>query len=275
MVRKLFLLFLISFCFSGTVLSHCITLGQNPETAFPVCGTTVFTQSTVPLCLGGVIQAPGCEQAGSPYENRNPFWYKFTCFQSGTLSFVITPLAMNEDYDWQLFDVTGLPPSSVFTNPSTIVTGNWAGTYGTTGASASGVSFIQCASQPGDNKPTFARSPNLIQGRDYILLISHFTNTQSGYNLSFGGGTAVITDPTEPHFSSVRAVCDGTSMYVKLNKKMKCGSLAADGSDFSINTGITSIISAVGIGCSSGFDTDSVLLTLNNPLPPRELYHYY
>src|SRR5687768_10982835 len=157
---------------------RCTTLGQNPETAFPVCGTTIFTQSTVPICGEGSITAPGCEGIGSPYPDRNPFWYKFRCYQSGTLSFVITPLGANEDYDWQLFDVTGLPPASVYTNSSTTVTGNWAGTYGPTGASSTGVPPpIQCASDPADNRPTFARSPNLIAGHDYILLVSHFSNT--------------------------------------------------------------------------------------------------
>lgn len=268
MGRKLLLILLGFICLHQIAIGQaCTTLGQNPETAFPVCGTTVFHQTTVPICGVGQIIAPGCESLGSPYGDKNPFWYKFTCYQSGTLSFVITPLAANEDYDWELFDVTGLPPSSVYTNTSTIVTGNWSGTYGPTGASSGGVNFIQCSSVPSDNKPTFALSPALIAGHDYILLVSHFSDTQSGYDLSFGGGTAVITDPSEPHLAGARAACDGTVMYVKLNKKMKCNSVAPNGSDFTINTALTNIISATGIGCSAGFDTDSLMLTLNNPLP--------
>ncbi|MEO6584482.1 MAG: gliding motility-associated C-terminal domain-containing protein [Ferruginibacter sp.] len=247
---------------------NCTTLGQTPETAFPVCGTTSFIQNTVPICTNGSIIVPGCESQGSPYPNKNPFWYKFTCFQSGSLNFTITPLSANEDYDWQLFDITGLPPNIVFTMLSAIVTGNWSGSYGATGTSSTGVPFIQCGSNPADNAPRFALSPNIIQGHNYILLISHFTDTQSGYTLSFGGGTSVITDPNMPHLGNARAACDGTVMYVTLNKKMKCSSLAADGSDFSISTGFTTIINAVGVGCSNGFDTDSLALTLGSPLPP-------
>jgi gliding motility-associated-like protein len=247
----------------------CTTLGQTPATAFPVCGTTTFTQSTVPLCANGAIIAPGCEGIGSPYPEKNPFWYKFTCYQSGTLNFALTPPAgQDEDYDWELFDITGLPVSSVYTNTSTIVTYNWSGTYGATGASGSGSPTLQCASDPTNHTPSFALSPNLIIGHEYLLLVSHFTDNQSGYVLSFDGGTAVITDPTEPHLANARAACDGTVMHIKLNKKMKCSSLAADGSDFSINTPLTAIIGASGVGCSTGFDTDSIVLTLNNPLPP-------
>ena len=44
--------------------------------------------------------------------------------------------------------------------------------------------------------------------------------------------------------------------------------MTADGSDFSISPAVSNVISANGYGCTNGFDMDSVLLTLNNPLPP-------
>ncbi len=269
MKRILIIIILIFISLGNFVLGQaCTTLGQNPETAFPVCGTTTFNQPGVPICTSNSLFVPGCNGTAD-YQNKNPFWYKFTCYQSGTLSFTITPIGANEDYDWQLYDVTGLAPASVYTNQNIIVTGNWSGSYGPTGASATGVPPpIQCASDPTVNAPRFARSPNLIQGHDYLLLVSHFTDNESGYNLSFGGGTAVITDPTEPHLANARAACDGTVMYLKINKKVKCASLAADGSDFTINTPLTNIIAAQGVGCNAGFDTDSIILTLNNPLPP-------
>jgi hypothetical protein len=97
---------------------------------------------------------------------------------------------------------------------------------------------------------------------------SRFSDSQSGYSLSFGGGTANITDPIIPNLLKARAACDGSSVSVKLNKKMKCSSLASNGSDFSISPTIAPITSAVGIGCSTGFDMDSVVLTLAGRVPP-------
>jgi gliding motility-associated-like protein len=247
----------------------CTTLGQNPSTAFPVCGSTVFSQNTVPICSSANLYVPGCSGLGNAdYQNKNPFWYKFTCFQTGTLGFQITPINAGDDYDWQLYDITGHNPDDIYTINSLIVTGNWSGTYGATGASATGVNFIQCASSPADNLPTFAKMPTLIQGHEYILLVSHYTDTQSGYSLSFGGGTAVITDPLEPHLKAATATCDGTQFRININKKMKCKSLAADGSDFSINTASTNIVAATGYGCNSSFDMDSVILTLSSPIAP-------
>lgn len=250
----------------------CTTLGQNPGTAFPVCGTDEFIQGTVPVCGTHTVPVQ-CGGVGILYEDKNPYWYKFTCFGAGTLGFTITPNNLNDDYDWQLFDITGRNPDDVYTDASLFVACNWSGNTssqpgytGITGASAEGNSLINCG---GYDYPTFSAMPQLIEGHTYILLISHFSgDSQSGYSLSFKGGTANITDPTQPAVLSARAVCNGYEMIVVLNKKMKCTSAAVNGSDFTINTGAASIISATGIGCNTGFDMDSVLLTLDKPLPP-------
>ena len=247
----------------------CTTLGQSPSTAFPVCGTTIFEQDNVPICDGGVLFVPGCSgTSNADYSNRNPFWYRFTCYTSGTLGFVITPKDLGDDYDWQLYDITGLNPNDIFTNHNIIVSGNWSGSSGLTGASATGVGFIQCASNPAiEDKPRFAKMPNLVAGHEYLLLVSHFTDTQSGYSLSFNGGTAVITDPKEPHLDKATASCDGKKIVLKLNKKMKCNSITATGSEFSIVPAVTTVISAEAKNCNSSFDFDEITITLANNLP--------
>src|ERR1700759_2653604 len=86
--------------------SPCTALGQTPATAFPVCGSSVFTQSSVPACVNGNVTAPCSAGTGNIYEDLNPYWYKFTCFVSGTLGFTIAPKDAGDDYDWQIFDVT-------------------------------------------------------------------------------------------------------------------------------------------------------------------------
>ena len=127
----LIFLFLVQKGFS----QPCITLGQTPSTAFPVCGTSTFTQNNVPICSTNDLYVPGCSGVGTAlYANKNPFFYRFTCFTAGTLGFLISPLATNEDYDWQLYDITGHNADDIFTDTSLVVTGNWSGTYGNTGA---------------------------------------------------------------------------------------------------------------------------------------------
>lgn len=242
----------------------CTVHGQTPSTAFPVCGTKDFVQESVPLCSNHAV--PG----GCGTDDTNPFWYKFTCFKSGTLGFVITPKNLNEDYDWQLFDITGHSPNDVYTIEALTVTANWAGTYGKTGTSSNGVNYRQCGSDPSDNKPTFAAMPNIVQGHTYLLLISHFTPSQSGYSLSFNGGSASITDTVPPSLVKAAANCEGTGITILLNKKMKCASLASNGTDFSIDAPGVNVVSASAVSCGSGFDMDSVFIKLSKALTPGD-----
>src|SRR6266700_3394492 len=111
----------------------CTTLGQTPATAFPICGIDTFSQVNVPLCFSHDMPVPSCQGDSAEYQDRNPFWYRFTCYTSGTLGFLITPTNLGDDYDWMLYDITGHNPNEVFTNEALIVTGNWAGTFGATG----------------------------------------------------------------------------------------------------------------------------------------------
>jgi len=101
------------------------------------------------------------------------------------------------------------------------------------------------------------------------LLVSHFSGSgQSGYKLTFSGGTASITDTTQPALAAAQAICNSI-IGVRLNKSMTCASLTSTGSDFSITPmppGIQ-IVSGAGNNCGSGFDMDSVTLTLSGPLP--------
>ncbi len=268
-LKRFTLLFLLGFiCFSGFSQTPCATLGQNPATAFPVCGTDTFHQSTVPVCGGNAIPTPGC----SGLFDQNPYWYRFKCFTAGSLGFLITPNNLSDDYDWQIFDITGRNPNDVYTDVSLFVACNWSGESGNTGATPSGSKLTTCGSVAQPYESPFSAMPQLIEGHEYILMISHFSgNDQSGYSLSFGGsngGSANITDPTEPALAGARAICDGIKMTVKLSKKMKCSSLNADGSDFTITPAFALIIAAEGINCNNGFDMDSIVLTLASPVPP-------
>lgn len=269
--RKLLIRFLgILLLFSNGLKAQqaCSALGQTPSTAFPVCGTNTFQQNTVPLCGGRTVPTP-CSDAAD-YTDINPYWYKFTCFTSGSLGFMITPATNSDDYDWQLFDVTGHNPDDVYTNASLFVCCNWSANSGKTGTKAGASRSVNCS---GYSYPNTSAMPNLIQGHNYLLLISHFTSSQSGYSLEFGGGTASITDTTMPLLSKIKPVCDGSQLMLVLNKQMVCSSLATDGSDFTLSVSATpgrQIIGASSSSCATGFDMDTVLLQLDGALAPGD-----
>lgn len=245
----------------------CPNLGQTPQSAFPICGTRNLVQNSVPLCSGRVLRLDFCSRVDprTDYTDRNPYYYKFTCYQAGTLGFTITPKDLGDDYDWHVFDVTGRNVNDIFTDMSMQVCGNWSSNPGVTGASTAGQGLINCA---GPTYPNFSSMPTLQVGHEYLLLVSHFTNTQSGYSLAFGGGTAVITDPKTGDFVSAAYKCLDNRVAVKLSKRLRCATLAANGSDFELLGTAARITGAQGVNCGSGFDMDSVILQLDRPLTP-------
>jgi gliding motility-associated-like protein len=271
MQRLKYLFILPLFLIAKTVIAQnaCSTLGQTPPTAFPVCGLDTFTQGSVPGCADHSVPVPGCSSANINYSDVNPYWYRFTCYASGTLEFKIQPEDLNDDYDWQVFDITNFNPNDVYFNSALFVVGNWAGSYGITGTSSSAVNSIECASFPGDGVSTFSKPPTLLQGHTYLLMVSHFSGAnQSGYKLYFTGGTASIVDPLTPGMLYVDASCDRTELHLKMNKRIKCSSLSSDGSEFTIPSVSYKIASVTGVGCDSSFDLDSIVINLKSPLPP-------
>ena len=164
------------------VQAQCTTLGQTPATAFPVCGTSVFSQANVPSCVNRQVIVPGCGSENTYYD-VNPFWYRFTCFTSGTLGFLIDPISADDDYDWQIWDITGIDPSTIHNNTSAAIAANWSGLKGQTGTSSGAAKLFECGSFNNNNPPKFSRLPNLVAGHTYILMISNFSNSQRGYKL--------------------------------------------------------------------------------------------
>ena len=275
MFKKLpILLIVFNVCIleNNTFSQSCSTLlGQNPSSAIPVCGTKNFHQSGAASCSAGPTPIPsnsGC----TSYNSDNSFWYKFHCFQTGTLGFVINGTVASADYDWEVFDVTGRNPNDALTDVSLQVSLNLYGVSSSnppfpnypTGCTSAGNGNAHCE---GETNP-FNAMPVILVGHDYLLMITNFQSSGSGYDLAFGGGTANITDPLEPHMLSARAACDGTQATIKLNKQMNCNSLSANGSEFFITPAVANVIAATGFGCTNGFNMDSLILTLDTPLPP-------
>ncbi|GAC1531143.1 MAG: hypothetical protein NVS3B15_10400 [Sediminibacterium sp.] len=159
----------------------------------------------------------------------------------------------------------------VYSDTSLIVGYNWSGEVGITGTSASARNMFECGStRNGPVIPIFSSLPTLKTGHEYLLLVSHFSGSeQSGYTLSFQGGTASIVNPVVPVIQNAYAVCDGTEIIVRLNKKINCSSIDPGGTDFSISGPVpVSIVSASGNGCATGFDSDTILVKLKGVLAP-------
>jgi gliding motility-associated-like protein len=238
----------------------CTNIGQTPSSAILLCGTGSYTQNSVPIC--GSLNVPTPCPNTTTYQNINPYWFRLNCFSSGTLSFVITPNDLNDNYDWQLFDVTGRNDDDALTDPSLFLACNWCPDPGETGATVDGTRLTVCTET---SLELFSSMPNIIVGHEYLLMVSHRNPSSSGFQIGVSGGSASVTDPLEPALISARLSCNSTQIAVYLNKEMHCSSIASDGSDFTLSNGAT--ITSASYSCSSG-QTGLITLSLSNYVPP-------
>ncbi|WP_276132227.1 PKD domain-containing protein [Polluticoccus soli] len=241
---------MIAMICSGVANSYSQINGQVPTTAMGVCNSSLSI-GAVPPYNGGAL--PGsCLAAGA----LNPFWYTFKISANGTLGFTLTPNNLNDDYDFVVYNITGLSPSSVFTG-APVVSCNYSGYTGVTGCVPSGTSSSQGAN--GSNTNALI---NVTAGMKIAVCISHYTSSnQSGYTLAFTGGTSVPVN-IAPELDSVAVNTCNKNLFVKLDASVDCGSIATNGSDFYLMPGNIAIPAAAGIGCGPSTFTSALQLTL-------------
>ncbi|NOT52602.1 MAG: T9SS type B sorting domain-containing protein [Chitinophagaceae bacterium] len=254
--KSSFVVFLIVFSFAGKAQT-CLAPPQTPASAILVCGSAILTQGTPTLC--GQTDVPG---SCTGNQNINPTYFRVACFGSGTLGFIITPDDLTANYNWQLFDITNRNPFDIFSDPSLFVACNWSPEPGETGASIDGINISECS----NSALPFSSMPSVLQGRTYLLMVSNKSGSAGNYQLNFTGGSASITDPVLPQLLVTTVNCDATKISLQLNKSIRCGSIAADGSDFMLSAGANITGAAPGV-CNPQGLTDLVTLSLDQSLP--------
>lgn len=228
---------------------------QNCSAAIPVCAQT-YTQNTSYTGVGTIDEVKNtCLKSGE----KNSVWYVFTTQTAGNFGFTINTV---KDYDYAIYDITTMGCEGIPTATPDVC--NYSATKGLTGMTSSGSGF----SQPASGVPFCSLLP-VAAGRTYVLIISNYTGDATGYTLTFtiGAGYTSITDGIPPTINppaSVTTNCNNT-VTVALSEPVKCSTIAADGSDFTLSNGGT-ITAASGVGCSTNSYTSSVLLTYTAPI---------
>jgi hypothetical protein len=162
-------------------------------------------------------------------------------------------------------DVTGHLPQDVYIMDLRVSL-NLSGQLGNTGCTTAGVTNINCGGGPPLSQ--FNSLPTLIIGHDYLLMVTNWSNSGAGYNLSFSGGTAVLTNNIPPSITNVSLVgCDHSLVKVTFSEDVLCDSITTSGSEFSITNG-TNVITGIVSNCSAGSNSVTELtLQLQTPLP--------
>ncbi|MBC7934299.1 MAG: PKD domain-containing protein [Rhizobacter sp.] len=262
-MRLFTLIFILLILNVNAFAQACSGPGRRPETAVVVCGTLTFNQTDVSTCSGPPLPFTACFDAPIA---ANVYWYRFRCYQTGTLGFLITPLVPT-DIDWTVVDITNRPATDVFANNLSIST-NLSATELPTGCTPAGTGNVNCAG----GTPVLNQMPTITAGSDYLLMVSRYsTFTTQGYTLNFTGGTAVLTDNQLPTVTNVGPIgCNTSQIRVQLSEDILCDSLTANGSEFTITDGTNTYpFTSISSLCSTGQNAITGLtINMQNSLPP-------
>ncbi|MEL6841761.1 MAG: PKD domain-containing protein, partial [Bacteroidota bacterium] len=200
---------------------------------------------------------PSCLASGE----RNDVWYIFTVQTPGLLDFRITPFNIFNDYDWAVYNLTANSCADIFNNPAIEVSCNYSGVSGITGAYQPG----QPASQGGGGTPANAPIP-VLAGETYVLNVSNFTGSGTGYTLDFSQSTAVIFDNIPPIMDTIYSDCSA-NINLEFSENVVCSTV--DVTDFVVSGpgGIHTVTGTGGPNCIAGGSfEDEFALTLNPPI---------
>ncbi|MBK9732098.1 MAG: PKD domain-containing protein [Chitinophagaceae bacterium] len=257
--QKYFLAFLPAF------LIFFSANGQLPEQdcsgALPVC-QNVYVQpnsyageGTQELTFGN----SSCLTQGE----ENSVWYIWTVNVSGSLEFEITPINVNDDYDWAVYNLTNASCADIITGVAPEERCNYSAIPGSTGLSNPYVLTSVGAGGPNQCQPM-----NVTVGETYVLVINNHDGLIGGYTLSFGG-SAVIFDNIPPSPVSIDPFpCTPPDvLHLTVSEQIRCNSISADGSDFFITgPSLVTVAGASSPGCLSGTFTNKIDVQLSGPI---------
>jgi len=203
--------------------------GSDCSSASVLCDKSSFTvQSVTGAGLDPGELANSC--LGSSGES-NSTWFKWTCDQSGSLTFALTPNNLVDDLDFVLYELpNGINNCAGKTVLRCMAAGEDPALYpsachGPTGlrASANDISEPGGCDQGQDN---WLSPVNLVAGRSYALIINNFTSTGNGFQMDFGG-TATFQGPTANFTVSAPATnCASESWTFTDNSSFAFGNIA-------------------------------------------------
>jgi len=186
---------------------------------------------------------------------KNDVWYIFTVNTGGNLGFTITPNSQSDDYDWAVYCLNDYNCEDIYSHISQMqVSCNYSGTAGITGATL--MNGNSCEGAGGSNRCKFIQ---VETGDIYVLNISNFSSSQSGYTLDFGISTANIFDNIPPSIETIYTddiQCGTSSLNFDFNERVLCNSVQA--SDFEITGpgGPYTITDLYGETCDQGGEAE-------------------
>ncbi len=155
-------------------------------------------------------------------------WYKWTCDQSGTLTFDITPNNYdpnkeNDDIDFAIYRLPGglddcankelvrcMASGANINKPYSA----WKICNGPTGLSENSTDVSE---DPGcnDNSDNYVAALNMVSGESYVLIVNNFSQSGLGFSIDFGGSGTFLGPKVDFAVDAVAEFeCDKTITFI-------------------------------------------------------------
>lgn len=206
--------------------------GSDCSSASILCDKSSFTvQSVIGTGLNPDEAANSCLGGLGGNSESNSTWFKWTCDQSGSLTFALSPNNISDDLDFVLYEL----PNGINNCTGKIVlrcmaAGESVANYPTPchGPTGLRITSNDINEQPGCSlgQDNWLSPANLVSGRSYALMINNFTSTGNGFQMDFGG-TATFQGPVADFsVSTPTGNCAGESWTFVDNSSFAFGNIA-------------------------------------------------
>ncbi len=264
-MKHLYVFVMLLLCLSGSylTLNAQIVPPLQPEQdcigALPICSPILpvpFTYQGEGLNPNEIDGSISCLGGGEV----NDVWFEILVSTDGTMDFVLTPVDLIDDYDWAVYDLTNASCADIATNSLLEVSCNFSGIPGITGPT---------------NTAPWGGPINLpfpvFAGERYVINVSIWSGSGSGFTLDFSSSTAFTYDSTVIAIQSITNLSTLDGLLVVMNEPILCSQV--DAGDFQVtdpNGAIIPILSASPVSCDSSF-ADSIALYLDPAITPAQM----
>lgn len=252
-------------------LSHWCA-AQSPQDcrdAIAVCQSS-YSQSTSYTGVGSINELNPSNQGCLTTGENNSVWYVVNVTSPGTFTFDIVPNSATDDYDFAVWDLTDKSCADI-ANGQPPIRCNYASLANSSAGGNTGLNSSSSAPSLGASGPSYSSAINATVGQTFLILINNASASSAGYSLNFGGSSSVV-DNTAPDIKAdtLEVSCTAPNyITLLLTENIRCSSLAANGSDFSLSPANATISSAVSTSCTNGGSfTNLIRVNFSNALPP-------
>lgn len=176
-----------------------VEAGQDCPTGAVLCDKTSFIVPQVTGAGNDNDEASGTCLGTFGVSEQRSTWFRWTCKESGTLTFVLDPLREYDDLDFVLFELpNGVDDcSGKFSVRCNATFGTEPACGDQTGLDLESTELEENSNcDPGEDG--FVKYIDMVAGKSYALLVNNFTTSDQGFEITFGG-TGTFLGP-EPEF---------------------------------------------------------------------------